>query len=115
MTPMAVFIFFFRILTSMLYPYCFTDSPATTLHRGLPPLIEMVPKIEKKDQNCIRVVLCCKDSNLISIHTSYLTDSYIGFTLKMEYVCNQEYHFWAKITVKSYLKKFILKSLHAGR
>ena len=48
MTPMAVFIFFLRILTSKLYPPCFTDSPATKLHRGFPPLIEMFPKIEKK-------------------------------------------------------------------
>ena len=51
----------------MLYPSCFTDSPAITLHRGFPPLIEMFPKIEKKGQNCIRGVLGCNDSNLIFI------------------------------------------------
>ena len=73
MTPMAVFIFFFRISTSKLYPFCFTDSPATKLHRGFPPLIEMFPKIEKKGQNCIREFLCCIDSNLIFIkkYTQY--------------------------------------------
>ena len=41
------------------------------------------------------------------INTSYLTDSYIGFTLKMESV--------TKNTIfLSVLEKFILKSLHAG-
>ena len=39
-------------------------------------------------------------------NTSYLTDSYIAFTLKMESV--------SKNTIFG-LEKFILKSLHAGR
>ena len=49
-----------------------------------------------------------------NINTSYLTDSYIGFTLKMESVSKNTI-FGLKIMVKSGLEKFILKSLHAGR
>ena len=45
---------------------------------------------------------------------SYLTDSYIGFTLKMESVTKNTI-FGLKMMVKSGLEKFILKSLHAGR
>ena len=45
---------------------------------------------------------------------SYLTDSYIGFTLKMESVSKNTI-FGLKMMVKSGLEKFILKSLHAGR
>ena len=41
---------------------------------------------------------------------SYLTDSYIGFTLKMESASNTI--FGLKMMVKSGLEKFILKSLH---
>ena len=44
----------------------------------------------------------------------YLTDSYIGFTLKMESVSKNTI-FGLKMMVKSGLEKFILKSLHAGR
>ena len=44
---------------------------------------------------------------------SYLTDSYIRFTLKMEYVSKNTI-FGLKMLVKSGLEKFILKSLHAG-
>ena len=45
---------------------------------------------------------------------SYLTDSYIGFTLKMESVSKNTI-FGLKMMVTSGLEKFILKSLHAGR
>ena len=48
------------------------------------------------------------------INTSYLTDSYIGFTLKMESVTKSTI-FGLKMIMKSGLEKFILKSLHAGR
>ena len=48
------------------------------------------------------------------INTSYLTDSYIRFTLKMESVTKNTI-FGLKRMVKSGLEKFILKSLHAGR
>jgi len=47
-------------------------------------------------------------------NTSYLTDSYIGSTLKMESVSKNTL-FGPKMMVKSGLEKFILKSLHAGR
>ena len=57
-------------------------------------------KREKLKQNCF--------------NTSYLTDSYIGFTLKMESVYKNTI-FGLKMMVKSGLEKFILKSLHAGR
>ena len=45
---------------------------------------------------------------------SYLTDSYIIFTFKMESVSKNTI-FGLKMMVKSGLEKFILKSLHAGR
>ena len=48
---------------------------------------------------------------VLSFNTYFLTDSYIGFTLKMESVSI----FGLKMMVKSGLKKFILKSLHVGR
>ena len=48
------------------------------------------------------------------LNTSYLTDSYIIFTLKMESVSKTTI-FGLKMMVKSGLEKFILKSLHAGR
>ena len=52
-----------------------------------------------------------KSSN--SINTSYLTDSYIGFTLKMESVSKNTI-FGLKMMVKSGLEKIFLKFLHAG-
>ena len=51
---------------------------------------------------------------LAFINTSYLTDSYNVFTLKMESVIKNTI-FGLKMMVKSGLEKFILKSLHAGR
>ena len=48
------------------------------------------------------------------INTSYLTDSYIAFTLKMESVSKYTI-FDLKMMVKSGLEKIILKSLYAGR
>ena len=50
----------------------------------------------------------------IRLNTSYLTDSYIVFTLKMESVSKNTI-FGLKMMVKSGLEKFILKSLHVGR
>ena len=50
----------------------------------------------------------------IHVNTSYLTDSYIVFTLKMESVSKNTI-FGLKMMVKNGLEKFILKSLHAGR
>jgi hypothetical protein len=47
-------------------------------------------------------------------NTSYLTNSCIGFTLKMESLTKNTI-FGLKMMVKSGLEKFILKSLHAGR
>ena len=47
-----------------------------------------------------------------NFNTSYLTDSYIGFTLKMESVTKNTI-FCLKMIMKSSLEKFILKSLHA--
>ena len=43
-----------------------------------------------------------------------MTDSYIGFTLKMESVTKNTI-FGLKMMVKSGLEKNILKSLHGGR
>ena len=50
----------------------------------------------------------------LPLNTSYLTDSYIGFTLKMESV-SKNTNFDLKMMVKSGLENFILKSVHAGR
>ena len=55
-------------------------------------------------QNCL----------LAALNTSYLTDSYIIFTLKMESVSKNTI-FGLKMMVKSGLEKFILKSLRAGQ
>ena len=52
--------------------------------------------------------------SLFYLNTSYMTDSYIGFTLKMESV-TKNIIFGLKMMVKSGLEKFILKSVHAGR
>jgi hypothetical protein len=49
-----------------------------------------------------------------ALNTAYMTDSYIGFTLKMESVTKNTI-VGLKMIVKSGLEKFILKSLHAGR
>ena len=49
-----------------------------------------------------------------AFNTSYLTDSYIVFTLKMESVSKNTI-FGLKMVVKSGLEKFVLKSLHTGR
>ena len=48
-----------------------------------------------------------------AINTSYLTDSYIMFTLKMESVSKNTI-FGLKMMVKSGLEKIFLKFLHAG-
>ena len=47
------------------------------------------------------------------LNTSYLTDSYIVFTLKMESVTKNIIH-GLKMMVKSGLEKIFLKFLHAG-
>ena len=60
------------------------------------------------------VVVNKKKSIFLQLNTSYLTESYIVFTLKMESVSKNTI-FGLKMMVKSGLEKFILKSLHAGR
>ena len=57
-----------------------------------------------------------KDSLLIFFffNTSYLTDSYIVFTIKMESI-PKDTIFGLKMIVKSGLEKIVLKCLHAGR
>ena len=47
------------------------------------------------------------------LNTSYLTDSYIVFTLKMESV-SKNFIFGLKMMVKSGLEKIFLKFLHVG-
>jgi hypothetical protein len=49
----------------------------------------------------------------LSINTSYLTESYIAFTLKMESVSKNTI-FGLKMMVKSGLEKIFSKFLHAG-
>ena len=55
-----------------------------------------------------------KGTDFFLINKSYLTDLYIGFTLKMETISKNTI-FGLKMMVKSGLEKFILKSLHVGR
>ena len=50
---------------------------------------------------------------MLFINTSYLTESYIVFTLKMESV-SKNTTFGLKMMVKSGLEKIFLKFLHAG-
>ena len=61
-------------------------------------------------QNGLKVLL---KENITGINTSYLTDSYIVFTLKMESVSKNTI-FGLKMMVKSGLEKIFLKFLHAG-
>ena len=49
----------------------------------------------------------------LDLNTSYLTDSYIVFTLKMESVSKNTI-FGLKMMVKSGLEKIFLKFLHAS-
>ena len=56
---------------------------------------------------------CSTDQRFI-LNTSYLTDSYITFTLKMESVSKNTI-FGLKMMLKSGLEKIILNSIHAGR
>ena len=66
-------------------------------------------------KNLVNIIVCERPLVWIEcINTSYLTDSYIGFTLKMESVSKNTI-FGLKMMVKSGLEKIILKSLHAGR
>ena len=51
---------------------------------------------------------------LSALNTSYLTDLYIVFTLKMESVPKNTI-FGLKMMLKSGVEKFILKSLHVER
>ena len=51
--------------------------------------------------------------DFFSFNSSYLTDSYIVFTLKMESVSKNTI-FGLKMLVKSGLEKIFLKSIHAG-
>ena len=60
----------------------------------------------------LRCVMSIHKIQAFPINTSYLTDSYIGFTLKMESV-SQNTIFGLKMMVKSGLEKIFLKFLHA--
>ena len=53
-------------------------------------------------------------SRILKLNTSYLTDSYIGFTLKMESVSINTI-FGLKIMVKSGLEKFIFEIPPCGK
>ena len=50
----------------------------------------------------------------ISFNTSYLTDPYIVFTLKMESVLIQKYNFWPKNDGEKWSRKIFLNFHHAG-
>jgi hypothetical protein len=65
--------------------------------------------------NFTKAQILCLDFSLNGklINTSYLTDSYIVFTLKMESVSKNTI-FGLKRMVKSGLEKIFLKFLHAG-
>ena len=65
------------------------------------------------DQNNNEIIGSPTLAEAKAINTSYLTDSCIGFTLKMESVTKSTI-FGLKIMVKRGVEKNILKSLHAG-
>ena len=76
-----------------------------------------------KHSSCFTIMILLESCNFlkeylskspkIGINTSYLTDSYIGFTLKMESV-SKNTTFALKMMVKSSLEKMISKFFHAG-
>ena len=67
-------------------------------------------EMQKQERNPTNVLAFNKKVSFQTINTSYLTDSCIDFTLKMESVSKNTI-FGLKMTVKSGLEKFILKSL----
>ena len=69
-----------------------------------------LPRAAGVPQNGLKVLL---KENITGINTSYLTDSYIVFTLKMESV-SKNTTFALKMMVKSSLEKMISKFFHAG-
>ena len=81
----------------------FSSNPPILLHEFV-QFQRHPPEIRRKDLFI----------SLSAINMFYLTDSYIGFTLKMESVSKNTI-FGLKMMVKSGLEKFIWKSLHAGR
>jgi uncharacterized protein YihD (DUF1040 family) len=75
-------------------------------------LLSCLPVDRKETRNEVKFYKCGSNAFFI-FNMSYLTDSYIVFTLKMESVSKNTI-FGLKMIVKSGLEKFILKSLHAG-
>ena len=67
----------------------------------------------QKEARNVKDLCCVLHSCRLGINTSYLTDSYIGFTRKMESVSKNTI-FGLKMMVKSGLEKIFLKFLHAG-
>ena len=61
----------------------------------------------------IKPLMHLLEISIFSLNTSYLTDSYIVFTLKMESV-SQNTIFGLNIMVKSGLEKIFFEFLHAG-
>ena len=80
------------------------DFTAILVNGNFPP-IGLWKKLKSYSDYSITVEL--------GINTSYLTDSYIIFTLKMESVPKNTI-FGLKMMVKSGLEKIFLKFLHAG-
>ena len=80
-----------------------------------PSRYKLIVKAKLKIEKLLRSKVVNRFEVLVGfINTSYLTDSYINFTLKMESVSKNTI-FDLKMMVKSGVEKFILKSLHAGR
>ena len=76
--------------------------------------IDLVEKVIEKELPKEDAILHYLGQLSCDFNTSYLTDSCIGFTLKMASVFKNTI-FGLKMMVKSGLENFILKSLHAGR
>ena len=74
---------------------------------------QFVKESQYRHHKCLMYVENLKPKSMsIKLNTSYLTDSYIVFTLKMESVSKNTI-FGLKMIVKSGLEKIFLKFLHA--
>ena len=90
------------------------SEKATKFCEIFPLLLTVCTAVKSKGKKFQKFVAFSEYMNF-NINTSYLIDSYIGFTLKMESV-SKNIIFGLKMMVKkSGLKKFILESLHAER
>ena len=125
--------FYANVMRFVSFEMCGRHNDCSRKKNPMKKPLQFVLKSAFFSSKNIRHIRCCLDNNVIAVHlikfsrpisactpyffnlnTSYLIDSYICFTLKMESVTKNTI-FGLKIMVKSGQEKFILKSLHAER